>query len=141
MNIWTHIEAQITNNTHQPFQISNNDAMGGGCINTSCRISDGGRHYFVKVNHARFANMFEAEAEGLKEMAASNTITVPAPVCYGTIENQCYVVMEYLDLAGRANAIELAPKVPTTNTAIKDAVNSTLLFIPFTCGFETSVLI
>ena len=108
MNIWTHLEQQITKKTQQPFQISNNDALGGGCINTSCRISDAGRHYFVKVNHVRCANMFEAEAKGLEEMAASNTITVPLPVCYGEFENQCYVVMEYLDLAGRPDSVELA---------------------------------
>ncbi len=44
--------------------------------------------------------MFEAEAEGLLEMANSNTIKVPSPVCYGEYGNQCYIVMEYLDLGG-----------------------------------------
>jgi fructosamine-3-kinase len=47
--------------------------------------------------------MFEAEAEGLHEMANSNTIKVPRPVCYGEHGEQCYIVMEYLDLAGRGN--------------------------------------
>ena len=134
MNVWAHIEKQITVNTQQSFQISNNDAMGGGCINTSCRISDGKRHYFVKINHARFANMFEAEAKGLQEMAGSKTITVPAPVCYGAIENQCYVVMEYLDLAGRPDSIELAQQLAamhqvTSNRygwSINNTIGSTL---------------
>ena len=44
-------------------------------------------------------------------MASSNTITVPAPLCYGKTENQCYVVMEYLDLAGRPDSIALARDV------------------------------
>ena len=111
MDIWTIIEEQISQTTQRSFQIANKDAMGGGCINAACRISDADRHYFVKVNHARFANMFEAEAKGLEEMASSNTITVPVPLCYGKTENQCYVVMEYLDLAGRPDSIALARDV------------------------------
>ena len=57
MDIWTIIEEQISQTTQRSFQIANKDAMGGGCINAACRISDADRHYFVKVNHARFANM------------------------------------------------------------------------------------
>ena len=130
MSIWAHIEDQITQKTQQPFHISNKDSMGGGCINTSCRISDGGMHYFVKVNHSRFADMFEAEAKGLQVMAASNTIKVPAPVCYGVLENQCYIVMEYLDLAGRPDSVELARQLAAMHRVTADrfgwSINNTI---------------
>ena len=120
MDIWAYIEAQITQNTGRPFKISNRGEVGGGCINTSSRLSDGGRHYFVKVNHSDFADMFEAEAQGLMEMADTKTIMVPEPVCYGTIENQCYVVMQYLDLAGRPDSIVLAHQLAAMHGVTSD---------------------
>jgi protein-ribulosamine 3-kinase len=101
MSIWRHIERHIEQATGQAFNIGSNIGVGGGCINSACRVSDGGRSYFIKTNHIRHAFMFEAEAEGLREMAASRTVRVPEPVCYGEHDNQCYVVMEYLDLVGR----------------------------------------
>ena len=104
MAIWQDIEAHITSTTGQAFHISNKDEMGGGCISATSRISDGESTYFLKTNQASFADMFEAEAQGLTEMAASNTIKVPEPICFGVSGNQTYVVMEYLNLSGRADA-------------------------------------
>ena len=103
MSLWQHIEQQIALATGEKFSIGSNTGIGGGCINSACRVSAGGRSYFIKTNHARHAFMFEAEAEGLREMAASKTVRVPEPVCYGEYGNQCYVVMEYLDLGGHAD--------------------------------------
>ncbi len=42
--------------------------------------------------------MFEAEAEGLAEIAATDTVRVPGPVCHGTADGKSYLVLEYLDL-------------------------------------------
>jgi len=130
MNIWTHIEDQISEKTGQRFQMSNKDAMVGGCINTSCRISDDHRHYFVKVNQPRFAYMFEAEIKALEAMASTNTIKVPAPVSYGVAENQSFVVMEYLDLSGQADSIELARQLAAMHRVSSDhfgwAINNTI---------------
>lgn len=103
MNIWQHIEQQLERTTGSPFQIAANQGVAGGSINTACKISDGERHYFVKTNAARHAFMFEAEAEGLREIADSNTVRVPQPICYGEYGSQCFVLMEYLELGGRAD--------------------------------------
>ena len=103
MDIWQHLEQDISQATGKSFHIHNNQSVGGGCINSAFKLSDHDQSYFVKTNHARYANMFEAEAEALREMAASKTVRVPAPVCYGEHGNQCYVVMEYLELGGSAD--------------------------------------
>ncbi|MDH5388355.1 MAG: fructosamine kinase family protein [Gammaproteobacteria bacterium] len=100
MQLWQHIAKHIEQVTGAPFCIKDNRSVGGGCINASFQISNGEFRYFVKTNHSSHADMFEVEAEGLQEMANSNTIRVPRPVCYGEFGNQCYIVMEYLDLAG-----------------------------------------
>ena len=103
MKIWQHIEQKIEQVTGQSFRIDENRGVGGGCINASFKISDGNRRYFIKTNHSRYAAMFEAEAEGLLEMASSSTIKVPRPVCYGEHGEQCFIVMEYLDFGGNGN--------------------------------------
>ena len=103
MDIWRHFEQQIGQATGRDFLIDDNQSVGGGCINSAFRVTDNDRSYFIKTNHARYASMFEAEAEALGEMASSNTVRVPEPVCYGEYGNQCYVVMEYLELGGSAD--------------------------------------
>jgi protein-ribulosamine 3-kinase len=72
------------------------ESIGGGCINEALRILGEGRDFFVKLNAASKADMFVAEAEGLLELAASGTVRVPAPVCWGVAGNMAYLVLEYL---------------------------------------------
>lgn len=103
MSLWQHIEQQIEQATGAEFHIEGNQGVGGGDINVACRVSGNGRQYFIKTNDVRHAYMFEAEAEGLLEMASSRTVRVPEPVCYGEHGNRCFVVMEYLELGGRAD--------------------------------------
>ena len=47
-------------------------------------LSDGTHSYFVKLNRAELLPMFEAEAAGLAELAASGTLRVPRPLCTGS---------------------------------------------------------
>ncbi|MEO0984597.1 MAG: fructosamine kinase family protein [Cyanobacteria bacterium J06639_14] len=98
--MWQTIAEEITRTTGQPFTIRDRRGIGGGSINQAYQVTDGDRSYFLKINRAvRFA-MFEAEALGLKEIAASQTIRVPHPICWGTAEGSAYIVMEYLPLEG-----------------------------------------
>lgn len=73
---------------------------GGGCINQSFRLQDADseRVYFVKINHAHLLDMFEAEAEGLKAIAATQAVDVPMPLCYGESDGKAYLVLAWLDL-------------------------------------------
>ena len=52
--------------------------------------------------------MFEAEADGLREMAAAAAVRVPAPVCTGVSGTQAFIVMEYLAMGGRGGAKVMA---------------------------------
>lgn len=98
--MWNTIAQEITRVTGQPFVIRDRRGIGGGSINQAYQVTDGDRSYFLKINQAARFAMFEAEALGLKEIAASNTIRVPRPICWGTAEGAAYIVMEYLPLAG-----------------------------------------
>ncbi len=49
--------------------------------------------------------MFEAEQEGLQALAQAATLRVPKPLCSGVIEDQSYLIMEYVHLNSRASAV------------------------------------
>ena len=105
------IAQRISETTASPYVIAESWSVGGGCINQAMKISDGSRGYFVKINQASLLPMFEAEAAALDELAASNTVRVPLPVCLGVAGSQCFLVLEYLDLSGSANMAQLGQQL------------------------------
>lgn len=96
--MWTAISTHISQATQAPFVPQSQTAIGGGCINQAYRITDGCQSYFVKLNAPTQVGMFEAEALGLKEIAQSQTIRVPRPICWGTADHSAYLVLDWLDL-------------------------------------------
>jgi fructosamine-3-kinase len=101
---WAALERQIGATTGRSFAIRQRQPLGGGCINPAWRVSDGGRDYFVKISAAASLAMYEAEAEGLAELAASGAVRVPLPVCWGSAAGQSWLVLEYLPLGGNGTA-------------------------------------
>lgn len=96
--MWNHIAAQIAQATGQAFQGTHRRPVGGGSVNQAYALSDGSTAYFVKINQASRIAMFEAEALGLREMAATQTIRVPRSICWGTVDGSAYIALEWLDL-------------------------------------------
>lgn len=95
---WPALAAGIANTTGLPFEIASRTRVGGGCINECYRISGGARVFFVKLNAAARLAMFEAERDGLAELAATRTMRVPRPVCTGADARQAWIVLEYVEL-------------------------------------------
>ncbi len=73
--------------------------VGGGCINDAWRIEADGRPWFVKLNHEGRLAMFEAEAEGLAELAKPGALRVPKPVGTGVGGVQAFLVLTWIDVA------------------------------------------
>lgn len=97
--MWNSIATQISQVTGQLFHATHQRPVGGGSINRAFAISDQDhRAYFVKLNDASCLAMFEAEALGLQQIAATQTIRVPLPICWGTTQDSAYIVLEWLDL-------------------------------------------
>ena len=92
------ITQAITDATGIPFAPKTQRSVSGGCINQSYLLADAKHHFFVKLNDAKRLPMFEAEAAGLQEILASNTVRAPQPLCHGVTDDKAYLVMEYLDL-------------------------------------------
>jgi protein-ribulosamine 3-kinase len=88
----------------EPFETAQTRHSSGGCIN-SARILTGtcGRRIFLKTNRADRITHFEAEAEGLRELAASCTLRVPKPIL-ATIDNgSALLALEYIPLSSAGN--------------------------------------
>lgn len=104
MDPWQQIAEHIGRASGVAFHPSRPDSIGGGCINTAVRLSDGRSRWFVKLNRAALLPMFEAEAAGLEEMADTGTIRVPRPLCLGCAGDQAYLVLEYIDFGGSGDS-------------------------------------
>ncbi len=100
MSVRAAVEQSITETTGHAFSIKNQHSIGGGSINTACRIDGAGQSYFVKLNQAYQLDMFVAEADGLSELANANAIRVPSPVCYGAAEGKSWLVTEFIAFGG-----------------------------------------
>ncbi len=61
---------------------------------------------FVKVGPPSALDMFEAEAEGLREIEASKTIRVPEVFKVGIAEGQAFIEMERLSIGRSSDAVD-----------------------------------
>jgi fructosamine-3-kinase len=101
--MWDQIIASIRQATGQDFQGDHRRSVGGGSINQAYAVSDRDRRsgstmaYFVKINDASRVAMFEVEAMALRQIAATHSIRVPQPICYGRVDRASYIVLEWLD--------------------------------------------
>ncbi|WP_426993437.1 fructosamine kinase family protein [Methylomonas sp. CM2] len=86
---------QTTGRTLQNPRIA---SVGGGDINAAYRLRADGVDWFVKLNRASLADMFAAEAAGLRELRESDTVEVPEPICHGRFADQSYLVLHFVEL-------------------------------------------
>jgi fructosamine-3-kinase len=104
---WEDVAASIARATGKAFQVDHADPVSGGCINQGFHLQGNGREFFVKLNAASALTMFEAEATGLEEIAATGTVRVPLPTCAGSNRERAWLVLEYLPLSsGGPRAME-----------------------------------
>ncbi len=104
VGIWPEISREISAATGQPFALRNSRNISGGDINRAFMIEGNGQRYFVKLNQASRAAMFEAEAAGLDEIAGSHSIRVPRPICRGVSNHAAYLVLEFIEMGTCGNA-------------------------------------
>lgn len=104
MKQWQAIVRHIEQATGREFSVERQQNLAGGSINAAHLLTGrDGEQYFVKTNHTGRQAMFAAEARGLQALASSKTLRVPQPLCFGDDQRQSYIVMEYLEMGGRAD--------------------------------------
>ncbi len=95
---WQEIENQIEQATQLPFKVKSAQSKSGGSINSAYKLQGDEISYFVKLNRGALLPMFEAELEGLEEMAESQTIRVPRGIACGTYDGESFLILEHIDL-------------------------------------------
>lgn len=103
MRIGPAVEAAIATETGTNFKITTSRPLGGGCINQAHVVEDNGLRFFVKTNRAELADMFEAEAQGLRELESAQALRVPHPVATGTSHGEAFLVLEFIEMGGRGD--------------------------------------
>ncbi|MCC5858388.1 MAG: fructosamine kinase family protein [Ectothiorhodospiraceae bacterium] len=100
---WSQIAERIGQATGHPFRGIERTPVAGGSINAAYRLGDGRRNYFVKLNRPDALSQFQAESDGLRELAAAGAIRVPAAVDCGLAGERAFLVLEWITLHGRGD--------------------------------------
>src|SRR5215470_15255293 len=96
--VWHAVARSIAHATGRPCDAQRTSSIGGGCINQGFRLLASEREFFVKLNAASMLPMYEAEAAGLEEIAATSSVRVPRPICVGCNGERAWLALEYLPL-------------------------------------------
>jgi fructosamine-3-kinase len=100
--LWQSIEQQIAIALNQSFSHTQRQTVGGGSINQAYLLTGEKQQVFVKLNQASELDMFAAELAGLSDIAATQTIRVPQPICYGIAQQYAFIAMEAIPLSQQA---------------------------------------
>src|SRR5690242_21023561 len=80
------------------LSVTNYKSVHGGDINKAYCLFEGDRKYFLKVNSAnRFPRMFEKEMTGLNALHDNCSVTIPRAIKCGTINQQQYLLLEWIE--------------------------------------------
>lgn len=111
---WLAVSKTMQTHLQEHIQLEKASPVGGGSINQAWKIHDQQqRTWFVKQNHKHLLPMFEAEYKGLQEIADSQTIRVPNPLCTGVTQQHAFLVMEYIAFHGTPTAEHLGQQLAT----------------------------
>jgi len=103
---WQAVSGQIELATGRAFSVASAQRLVGGDINSAFRLQSHDQSYFIKLNRAGLAMMFEAEFAALQDLADSQTIRVPAPVVCSATCDHVFLVLEYIELGRFSPASE-----------------------------------
>lgn len=93
--------SEIVRRIDPGFRLASCEPVMGGCIHEAWQVTGGGRRYFVKTAEAARLPMFAAEAEGLRALAETEVVRVPAVLDWGCQEGKAFLILEWLPLTGR----------------------------------------
>ncbi len=117
---WQQLTSAIQLKAGQTIHFNKTQAISGGCINQAWKAEDqSGKTWFIKSNTAHLLFMFEAEADGLREIINTNSIRAPKPLCSVVSGNNSYLVMEYISLERAPSDKLLGQQLATMHQHLK----------------------
>jgi fructosamine-3-kinase len=103
---WEPVADSLSRALERSVRVERAQALGGGSINQGLRLDTDAGPFFLKLNAASRVQMFEAEAEGLMELASAGAVRVPRPVAWGADATRAWLVLEYLPLGSATDATQ-----------------------------------
>ncbi|MFQ6003888.1 MAG: fructosamine kinase family protein [Woeseia sp.] len=91
---WQHIFVALRDDGVSVADNANAHSVGGGDISAAWHV---GPAIFLKTGASESLDMFEAEAEGLRELRAADAVRVPEVLSCGTAGSDAYLAMEWLE--------------------------------------------
>jgi protein-ribulosamine 3-kinase len=105
---WQLLGAALATHLQLPLRKIQAQPLSGGDISQAYRLELGRHRFFVKLNRVENLPMFVSEQAGLDVIRASGTIRVPEVFMTGQESGQAFIIMEHLELCGRAEPERLA---------------------------------
>lgn len=84
------------------FQITGHSPVSGGCIHNAQKLETTSGTWFLKYNHLRERENFEAEANGLQRLWASRSMYVPRIWDIGYDTEYAWILMEFIESGPRS---------------------------------------
>lgn len=97
---------QLAAKTGQSLESCRLNPVSGGDINHAYHLETDSVSWFIKLNQPSLLSMFVAEAESLKELAATQTVRVPNVIACDKTDEYAYLILEYIKLKPQNSASE-----------------------------------
>ncbi|MDH4274634.1 MAG: fructosamine kinase family protein [Gammaproteobacteria bacterium] len=99
------LEDAISQALGRAYRIQSHRVAGGGSINEAYIIDDGRTRLFLKMNTLAQADMFAAEAAGLRELVKPRALRIPEVITEGQAGKHAFLILEYIEFsAGNASS-------------------------------------
>lgn len=96
--MWHAICERLSEHSGQSVKYMGNRPLSGGCIHHSQVLETNRGRFFVKLNQPDKLPIFEAEAEGLRAIAASATIRCPKVEFCDRFSGQALLLLEFIPM-------------------------------------------
>ena len=98
------VEAALTDLFGHQVNVVGCASLGGGCINEAQLINTSEGRFFIKYNSATaYPQMFEREAEGLKILSGTHTLSTPEVITYSKSGKYVYLLLQYIEGGAKGN--------------------------------------
>lgn len=98
MTDWQRLDAALREQGLEPDKTRPPRRIGGGDISAAWRLEAAAGPVFLKTGDRGAAAMFDAEADGLVELAAAEAVRVPRVLARGVAGRSSFLALEWLDL-------------------------------------------
>lgn len=103
---WPAISAAIEERAGVRLRSRPATPVGGGDISAAWRLEGENQALFIKTGPASIFEMFDAEADGLRELATADAVRVPEPVACAIAGDDAFIALEWIEFGQRTAASE-----------------------------------